>query len=124
MNGREGTRPGAMGGGAGRSERPGGGSGRPGGGRPGPGGRPPYGGGGQGGQKRTYQRKKVCRFCVNGALRIDYKDIKAIRYFVTERGKIVPRRISGNCARHQRVISTAVKRARNMALLPFTATSF
>jgi small subunit ribosomal protein S18 len=80
--------------------------------------------GGPGGQKRPYQRKKVCRFCVNGALRIDYKDVKAIRYFVTERGKIVPRRISGNCARHQRVISTAVKRARNMALLPFTATSF
>lgn len=71
-------------------------------------------------KRRTFHRRKVCRFCVDSDLRIDYKDGKALRYFVTERGKIVPRRISGNCAKHQRGLTLAIKRARQIALLPFT----
>jgi small subunit ribosomal protein S18 len=71
-------------------------------------------------KRRTFHRRKVCRFCVDGELRIDYKDPKTLRYVVTERGKIVPRRISGNCAKHQRVLTLAIKRARQIALLPFT----
>lgn len=65
-------------------------------------------------------RKKVCRFCKDSKLKIDYKDPKGMRYFVSERGRIIPRRITGNCARHQREVTVAVKRARNIALLPFT----
>jgi len=71
-------------------------------------------------QRRVFQRRKVCRFCAEKKDSIDYKDIQTLRNFVSDRGKIVPRRISGNCARHQRVLSTAVKRSRNIALLPFT----
>ncbi|MEW6409522.1 MAG: 30S ribosomal protein S18 [Nitrospirota bacterium] len=71
-------------------------------------------------QKRRFQRKKVCRFCVDKVDSIDYKETKILRNFITERGKILPRRISGNCARHQRQVTTAIKRARNIALLPFT----
>lgn len=71
-------------------------------------------------RRRTFHRRKVCRFCVDNELKIDYKDPKALRYFVTERGKIVPRRISGNCAKHQRELTLAIKRARQVALLPFT----
>ena len=71
-------------------------------------------------QRRVFQRRKVCRFCAEKKDSIDYKDIHTLRNFVSDRGKIVPRRISGNCARHQRVLSTAVKRSRNIALLPFT----
>jgi small subunit ribosomal protein S18 len=56
-------------------------------------------------------------------MHIDYKDMKTLKYFTTERGKIIPRRISGNCARHQRKVALAIKRARNIALLPFTVTS-
>ncbi len=82
----------------------------------------PRGAGGRGGQRRTYHRKKVCRFCTKGAARLDYKDVKTLKYFVTERGKIIPRRISGNCARHQRVVGLAIKRARNVALLPYAST--
>jgi small subunit ribosomal protein S18 len=70
-------------------------------------------------KRRTFHRRKVCRFCVDTELRIDYKDPKTLRYFVTERGKIVPRRISGNCAKHQRELTLAIKRARQIALLPF-----
>ena len=66
-------------------------------------------------------RRRGCAFCGDEALAIDYKDPQALRYFVTERGKIVPRRISGACAKHQRQITVAVKRARNIALLPFTS---
>ncbi len=69
---------------------------------------------------RPYPRRKICRFCADKTLIIDYKNHKVLRYFVTERGKIIPRRISGNCARHQREITTAIKRARNIAILPFT----
>lgn len=72
-------------------------------------------------RRRGTRRRRVCRFCVDKELKIDYKDPQGIRYFITERGKIVPRRISGNCARHQREVCVAVKRARNIALMPFTA---
>jgi len=65
-------------------------------------------------------RRKVCRFCVDSTLAIDYKDPQTLRYFITERGKIVPRRISGNCARHQRKVAKAIKRARKIALMPYT----
>lgn len=77
----------------------------------------------EGGQKRPFQKRKVCRFCKNRELTIDYKDAKALRPFVTERGRIVPRRISGTCAKHQRMVSEAIKRARNLAILPFTTIS-
>ncbi len=80
-----------------------------------------FGGKRSGGPRRRYGRRKVCRFCADKALAIDYKDIKTLRYYVSERGKIVPRRISGNCAEHQRKLTEAIKRARNIALLPFTA---
>ena len=73
-------------------------------------------------KRRTFARRKICRFCVDSDLKIDYKDSKTLRYFVTERGKIVPRRISGNCAKHQRELTTAIKRARQIALLPYTVT--
>lgn len=66
-------------------------------------------------------KKKVCSFCVDKVEHIDYKDIAKLRRYITERGKILPRRISGNCAKHQRQMTIAVKRARNIALLPFTA---
>ncbi len=66
-------------------------------------------------------KKKVCSFCVDKVDSIDYKDVPKLRRYVTERGKILPRRISGNCAKHQRQVTVAIKRARNIALLPFTA---
>ena len=71
-------------------------------------------------RSRRSSRRKVCRFCADRNLTIDYKDPKLLKYFITERGKIVPRRISGNCASHQRVLSIALKRARQMALIPYT----
>jgi small subunit ribosomal protein S18 len=71
-------------------------------------------------RRRTYIKRKVCRFCADKTLEIDYKSPRILRHFVTERGKIIPRRISGNCAKHQREITTAIKRARNIAILPFT----
>jgi small subunit ribosomal protein S18 len=89
----------------------------------GPGQRPTGGPGGQGGprKRRPFQRRKVCRFCAEKNLTIDYKEPRTLRFFITERGKIVPRRISGNCAAHQRHITEAIKRARNIALLPIAA---
>lgn len=69
---------------------------------------------------RRRGRRKVCRFCTDKAITIDYKDPQSLRYFVTERGKIVPQRISGTCAKHQREVTRAIKRARLIALLPFT----
>jgi len=66
-------------------------------------------------------RKRVCSFCVDKIEQVDYKDVARLRKFMTERGKILPRRISGNCAHHQRQVTVAIKRARNLALLPFTA---
>jgi len=62
----------------------------------------------------------MCRFCADKELKIDYKDIKVLSQFITERGKITPSRITGNCAHHQRLLTTAIKRARTIALLPFT----
>lgn len=70
--------------------------------------------------RRGFGRRKVCRFCADKSLLIDYKDTKTLRFFTTERGKIVPRRISGNCARHQRALTQAIKRARHLALMPYT----
>jgi len=70
-------------------------------------------------KKKRYVPKKVCRFCVDKVEYVDYKDLRRIRNLMTERGKIISRRISGNCARHQRQLTTAIKRARNIALLPF-----
>ena len=70
-------------------------------------------------RRRVFHRRKICRFCADSSLKIDYKDPKTLRYFVTERGKIIPRRISGNCAKHQRMVKIAIKRARHMALLPY-----
>lgn len=74
-----------------------------------------------GGPRRRYGRRKVCRFCAEKTQLIDYKDVRSLRYFISERGKIVPRRISGNCAEHQRKLTEAIKRARNIALLPFAS---
>ena len=65
-------------------------------------------------------KKKVCAFCADKAETIDYKDVSKLRKYVSERGKILPRRVSGNCAKHQRELTVAIKRARNIALLPFT----
>lgn len=73
-------------------------------------------------RKKTFQKHKICRFCADSSLSIDYKDYGMLRFFVSERGKIIPRRISGNCALHQRRITNAIKRARNIALIPFTVT--
>ena len=67
------------------------------------------------------RRKKVCQFCADKDLKIDYKDAKLLKKFVTERGKILPRRVTGTCAIHQRDITTAVKRARIVAILPYVA---
>ena len=78
-------------------------------------------GGEEGGGRRGFGRRKVCRFCADKALKVDYKDQQALKYFLTERGKIIPRRISGNCAKHQREVATAVKRARMLAILPYTS---
>jgi len=72
-------------------------------------------------QRKPYHRRKVCRFCAEHMDELDYKDTRTLRNFVTERGKLIPRRISGNCAKHQRLMTLAVKRARYMALMPYTA---
>lgn len=66
-------------------------------------------------------KRKVCTFCVDKATDIDYKDIAKLRKFLSERGKILPRRISGNCAKHQRQMTSAIKKARHIALLPYTS---
>jgi small subunit ribosomal protein S18 len=73
--------------------------------------------------KRSYRfkQKKVCSFCVNKADAVDYKDVPLLRQHITNRGKIKPRRKTGVCARHQRRLATAIKRARHIALLPYTA---
>jgi small subunit ribosomal protein S18 len=65
-------------------------------------------------------KRKVCSFCVDKVEHIDYKDVAKLRKYVSERGKILPRRISGTCAKHQRALTEAIKRSRNIALLPFT----
>jgi small subunit ribosomal protein S18 len=73
------------------------------------------------GSFRRTTRRRGCVFCGREKIAIDYKDPQTLRYFITDRGKIVPRRISGNCAKHQREVTVAVKRARNIALLAFTS---
>jgi small subunit ribosomal protein S18 len=76
----------------------------------------------QGGRsRRGYFRRKVCRLCVGKINSVDYKDVDMLRKFVTERGKIMPRRMTGTCAKHQRIIAAAVKRARMVALLPYVS---
>jgi small subunit ribosomal protein S18 len=72
--------------------------------------------------RRKFGRRKVCKFCVNPDMVIDYKNPDVIRPFVTDRGKIIPRRITGNCSKHQRQLTVAIKRARHLALVPFTVT--
>jgi len=74
-------------------------------------------------QKRLFSRKKICRFCVDKELSIDYKDQKTLRDFVSERGKIIPRRILGTCATHQRQLCSAIKNARQIALLPYSGST-
>jgi small subunit ribosomal protein S18 len=87
------------------------------GGRPGgPGGRP---GGGPGGRGKFFRRKKVCKFCTEKIDAIPYRDVRLLQGFVAERGKIVPRRLTGVCTTHQRRLTRAIKQARNIALLPF-----
>ena len=76
----------------------------------------PRGAGGRRGGKR---RPKVCFYCVDKVEHVDYKDVEKLRKYISDRGKIMPRRVSGNCAKHQRQLTTAVKRARYMALLPY-----
>lgn len=80
------------------------------------------GGGPPGGPRKQYfRRRKVCKFCDEKIDVIDYKDVKLIGQFVAERGKILPRRLTGTCSSHQHALTTAIKRARNIALLPFAA---
>ena len=66
-------------------------------------------------------RKKVCQFCADKSIEIDYKNVEQLKRFVSEKGKILPRRVTGNCAKHQRVVVEAVKRARHIAILPYAA---
>lgn len=74
-------------------------------------------------RKKTFIRKRVCRFCADKTITIDYKDVNVLTNFLTERGKIIPRRIYGNCATHQRQVTEAIKRARQIALLPYTGST-
>jgi small subunit ribosomal protein S18 len=74
-----------------------------------------------GGKKQYFRRKKVCRFCVEKIDDINYKDVRMLSAFISERGKITPRRISGVCAPHQRRLAESIKQARNIALIPFAA---
>lgn len=90
--------------------------------RPGGPGRGPGGGGGRdSGPRKYFRRKKVCKFCVEKIDAIDYKDVRLLGQFVAESGKIVPRRLTGVCTPHQRRLTSAIKQARNIALLPFTS---
>jgi len=72
-------------------------------------------------QKKFFHRKKFCRFCSDSNIKIDYKNTAILNNFVTERGKIMPRRITGNCASHQRELALAIKRARQIAIMPYVA---
>ena len=115
-NGPRGDGPRGGGGGGGGRFGGGGGGDRGMGGAGGPGGDDDKRGG-----RGGFGRKKVCRFCAEKNAKVDFKDQATLKYFVTERGKIIPRRISGNCAKHQREVATAIKRARGVALLPYNA---
>jgi small subunit ribosomal protein S18 len=104
----------------GQGHAPGGFGGRPGGPRPQGGGpRPP--GGPKRGKRNFVRKKKVCRFCVDKIDLIDYKKAEILSPFIQDRGRILPRRMTGTCARHQRWLTVAIKRAQNIALLPFAA---
>src|SRR5580698_5038023 len=96
------------------SSGPGSGSGGP---RP----QGPRPGGGPGGRGKFFRRKKVCKFCTEKIDAIPYRDVRLLQQFVAERGKIVPRRLTGVCTTHQRRLTRAIKQARNIALLPFAA---
>jgi small subunit ribosomal protein S18 len=96
----------------------GGGRGGPGGGRGGAAGAK---GGKEAGKRYFFRRRKVCKFCADKIDYVDYKDVKLLSSFVPERGKVLPRRMFGTCAEHQRKLTLAIKRARNIALLPFAA---
>ena len=91
------------------------------GGRGGARGGPSARGGKEQGKRYFFRRRKVCKFCVDKIDYIDYKDVKLLSSFVPERGKVLPRRMFGTCAEHQRKLTLAIKRARNIALLPFAA---
>jgi small subunit ribosomal protein S18 len=98
------------------------GSGGPrGGGRGGAGSKDARGGNKEQGKRYFFRRRKVCKFCADKIDYIDYKDVKLLGGFVPERGKVLPRRMFGTCAEHQRKLTVAIKRARNIALLPFAA---
>lgn len=71
-------------------------------------------------RKRGRRKKRVCQCCADKVTTVDYKDISKLRRYVSERGKILPRRITGNCAKHQRALTTAIKRARHVSLMPYT----
>lgn len=73
-------------------------------------------------RKRSFGKRKVCRFCTDKDYELNYKNPKTLSHFITERGKIIPRRITGTCAFHQRELTTQIKRARALAFIPFTAT--
>jgi small subunit ribosomal protein S18 len=77
---------------------------------------------GDDGGKKKMGRRKACKFCADDKIKIDYKDASLLKYFITDRGKLVPRRLSGNCAKHQREIAVSVNRARMIALMPFAVT--
>jgi len=76
-----------------------------------------------GGKRQYFRRRKVCKFCAEKIDLVDYKDVKLIGQFISERGKILPRRLTGTCSPHQRALTSAIKRARNIALLPFTTSA-
>lgn len=78
--------------------------------------------GGRGGMRGGFRRRKVCRFCTEKEAVIDYRDPGSLKFYVSERGKIVPRRISGTCAKHQRALARAIKRARALSLVPYAVT--
>jgi len=84
-------------------------------------GRRDQGGPSPGGRKQYFRRRKVCKFCDEKIDVIDYKDVRLVGQFVSERGKILPRRLTGTCASHQHVLTVAIKRARNIAFLPFAS---
>lgn len=73
-------------------------------------------------KRKFYHRRKVCRFCADSSLVINYKDVNMLRYFISERAKVIPRRISGTCAKHQRILAREIKKARTIAFLPYVGT--
>ncbi len=74
-------------------------------------------------RRRAFPRRKVCRFCADKKAKVDYRDPNTLKFFITERGKIIPRRISGNCAYHQRKVAKAIKQARQIALMPYNSST-